>query len=125
MFSDKESKNANRIESLIGEQCNIAGDLNGGGLLRIDGSIEGNVNWQDDVILGVFSTINGDLTCKNAVVAGKINGNVVCNGSLSVESSGKILGDITIEKLSVKEGGIINGKCSVVKIEDDPEGLED
>lgn len=125
MFSDKESKNVNRIESLIGEQCNIVGDLSGGGLLKIDGSVEGNVAWQDDVIVGVFSTINGDLTCKNAVVAGKINGNVICNGSLSVDSSGKILGDITIEKLAVKEGGIINGKCSVVKKENIAETLED
>ncbi|NLM34643.1 MAG: polymer-forming cytoskeletal protein [Clostridiales bacterium] len=124
MFSDKESKNVTRIESLIGEQCNIVGDLTGGGLLKIDGSIEGNVNWQDDVILGIFSTINGDLSCKNAVVAGKINGNVVCNGSLSVESSGKILGDITIEKLAVKEGGIINGKCTVIKKEDNSESAE-
>lgn len=125
MFSDKDSKNINRIESLIGEQCNIVGDLSGGGLLKIDGSIEGNVTWQDDVILGVFSSINGDLSCKNAVVAGKITGNVVCNGSLSIESSGKILGDITIEKLAVKEGGILNGKCTVIKKDTSCETLED
>ncbi|NLZ49236.1 MAG: polymer-forming cytoskeletal protein [Clostridiales bacterium] len=125
MFSVKESKNMTRIDSLIGEQCKVVGDLSGKGLLKIDGSIEGNITWDDDVILGVLSTINGNLTCKNAIVAGKIHGNVVCNGSLSVEGSGKIVGDITIETLSVKEGGIINGNCSVVKKENHYETLED
>ena len=124
MFSDKESKNIERIETLIGEQCNIIGNLNGGGLLKIDGSLEGNVMWQDDVILGVFSIINGNLTCKNSVISGKVTGNIICEETLTIENSGKVVGDITVKKLVIKEGGIFDGKCTMLVHKDASELFE-
>ncbi|WP_139905411.1 bactofilin family protein [Clostridium thermarum] len=114
MFSDKDSKNIERIETLIGEQCNIVGNLNGGGLLKVDGSIDGDILWQDDVILGVFSIFNGNLTCKSAIVSGKVTGNIICEETLIIESSGKVSGDITVKKLVVKEGGMLDGKCTMI-----------
>ena len=114
MFSDKESKNIERIETLIGEQCNIIGNLNGGGLIKVDGSIEGNIMWQDDVILSVFSIMNGNLTCKSSTISGKITGNIICEETLTIENSGKVIGDITVKKLVVKEGGILDGKCTML-----------
>jgi cytoskeletal protein CcmA (bactofilin family) len=118
MFSDKDSKNIDRIETLIGEQCNIIGNLNGGGLLKVDGSVEGDIMWQDDVILGVFSIINGNLTCKSSIISGKITGNIICEETLTIENSGKVVGDITVKKLAVKEGGIFDGKCTMLVLKD-------
>jgi cytoskeletal protein CcmA (bactofilin family) len=124
MFSDKDSKNVERIETLIGEQCNIVGNLNGGGLLKVDGSIDGDILWQDDVILGVFSIFNGNLSCKSAIVSGKVIGNIICEEALTIESSGKISGDITVKKLVVKEGGILDGKCTMIVQKDASELLD-
>ena len=114
MFSDKDSKNIDRIETLIGEQCSIVGSLSGGGSLRIDGSVDGDILWQDDVILGSFSLYNGNLTCHNAFVNGKVKGNVICEETLTIESGGKVFGDITVKSLVVKEGGRLDGKCTMV-----------
>lgn len=124
MFSDKDSKNIERIETLIGEQCNVVGNLNGGGLLKVDGSVEGDIMWQDDVLLGVFSILNGNLTSRSSVVAGKVNGNIICEETLTIESSGKVSGDITVKKLIVKEGGILDGKCTMLVLKDAKEVLD-
>lgn len=114
MFSDKENKNMERIETLIGEQCSITGNLTGGGLLRIDGSIDGDIMWQDDVVTGGFSKYRGNLTCKSAAISGKVKGNIICEETLTIESSGNVTGDVTTKKLIVKDGGILDGRCTMI-----------
>jgi len=113
MFNDKE-KNINKIETLIGEQCNIVGTLTGEGVLQIDGTIKGDILWQDDINIGISSYCNGNLTCKNAYVNGTIDGNVICDNVLTIEACGKVKGDITVRNLIVKEGGSFDGKCTMV-----------
>lgn len=124
MFSDKESKNIDRIETLIGEQCSIVGNLSGGGLLRLDGSIDGDILWQDDIVIGPYALFNGNVTCRNASVNGRIKGNVICEGTLTIEVSGKINGDITVKNLVVKEGGFLEGKCTMIVAKDAAEILD-
>lgn len=112
--SEKESKSIDRIETLIGEQCNIVGNLNGSGVLKIDGSVDGDTMWQDDIILGISSVYNGNISCKNALISGKVNGNIICEETLTIETAGKIKGDITVKKLLVREGGSLDGKCTMI-----------
>lgn len=116
MFNSKE-KNMNRIETLIGEQCYIIGSLNGNGLLKIDGSVDGDLFSEDDVILGISGHVKGNLTCNNAYIQGIIQGNVTCKSTLTIEDSGKVKGDILVKKLMISEGGILDGKCNMISYE--------
>lgn len=113
MFSDKE-KGSNKIETLIGERCKIIGSLQGDGLIKIDGMVQGDITWQDDVIIGDTSSCNSTITCKNAFINGKVEGNVVCENTLNLEANGRITGDLTVRHLIIKEGGSFEGKCTML-----------
>lgn len=113
MFNDKE-KNLNKIETLIGEQCNIVGTITGEGVLQFDGTIKGDILWQDDINIGIPSYCNGNITCKNAYINGNIDGNVICDNVLTIEPCGKVKGDITVKNLIIKEGGSFDGKCTMI-----------
>ena len=112
MFNEKE-KNAQNIETLIGERCTVNGTLSGCGILKLNGSIRGNIDWSDDVIIGDNSTSTGDIKCTNACIGGTLTGNAICENSLTIESSGRVIGDITVKTLSIREGGILDGKCTM------------
>lgn len=116
MFNNKE-KDMNRIETLIGEQCYIIGSLNGNGLLKIDGSIDGDIFCEDDVILGSSGHIKGNMVCNNAYIHGIIDGNISCKSTLTIENCGKVKGDILVKKLMISEGGVLDGKCTMVSYE--------
>ncbi|GAA0123042.1 MAG: polymer-forming cytoskeletal protein [Clostridium argentinense] len=117
MFYDKgKNDNLNRIETLIGENCSIVGNLSGTGLLKIDGVIEGDIDWDDDIIVGINGEVNGAIHCNNAFISGTVNGNVSCNNSLTIEKQGKIKGDIFIKKLIINESGFLDGKCTMVTL---------
>lgn len=120
MFNEKE-KSTNKIETLIGEKCKVIGSLQGDGLIKIDGYVQGDIIWQDDVIIGVTSHCKSTITCKNALINGKVEGNVVCENTLNLEPNGRITGDLTVKNLIIKEGGSFEGKCTMLvntKIED-------
>lgn len=113
MFNEKE-KDPNRIETLIGDHCNILGDLTGNGVLKVDGRVDGDIIWQDDVILGISSYCKGNISCKNAFVSGMVEGNIVCENSLYIENFGKVMGGITVKHLAIREGGLLDGKCTMI-----------
>lgn len=114
VFSERENKHIERIETLIGEQCSIVGNLTGSGLLKIDSSVEGSISWEDNLIIGTLGIINGNINCKSAFINGKVNGNIICTETLTIENSGKVIGDITVKKLIIKEGGSLDGKSTMV-----------
>jgi len=123
MFTNKE-KDVNRIETLIGQQCYIIGSVTGNGLLKIDGSIDGDLICEDDVILGETGHIKGNTICNNAYINGLINGKISCKNTLTIESCGKVRGDISVKKLMISEGGILEGNCAMLGYEQ-PDGESD
>ena len=116
MFNNKE-KDINRIETLIGQQCYLIGSLNVTGLLKIDGSIDGDLNCEDDLILGDSGHIKGNTVCNNAYINGVVHGDISCKSTLNIESSGKVLGNILVRKLMISEGGLLDGKCTMINYE--------
>jgi cytoskeletal protein CcmA (bactofilin family) len=121
MFYDKE-KNLNKIETLIGENCHIVGNFTGTGTIKIDGVIDGDILWQDDVIVGADSEVNGSILCNNAFINGNVNGNIKCKNILTIQPQGKVKGDITVKKLIINESGLLDGKCTML---DDDEFADD
>lgn len=120
MLTDKE-KNINRIETLIGEDCYISGNLKGTGVLKLDGKMDGDINWFDDVIIGTTSCCTGNISCKNAYINGSVKGNILCEDMLTIEEKGLVRGDISIRRVIIKDGGILDGKCTMIveqKIDD-------
>lgn len=111
MFNENDS---NKIDNLIGDQCKIIGTLTGKGVLKIDGIIEGDIFWEDDIILADSSICEGNISCKNAIINGQIHGNIICKNTLTVDSLGKITGDINTKTLIINKGSIFNGNCNML-----------
>jgi cytoskeletal protein CcmA (bactofilin family) len=109
-----KEKDLNRIETLIGEQCSIIGSITSKELLQIDGCVSGDVFCDDDIILGESGHIEGNTICNNAYINGIMDGNISCKNTLAIESCGKVNGDISVKKLMISEGGILDGKCTMV-----------
>lgn len=117
MFYDKE-KNINKIETLVGENCHVIGNFSGTGIIKIDGIIDGDILWQDDVIIGPDSEINGNILCNNALVNGTVNGNIKCKNILTIQNQGKVKGDIIVKKLVINESGLLDGKCTMLNLDE-------
>ncbi len=110
------TKNTEKLESLIGANSNFKGDINTKGTLRIDGSMEGNVN-ADWVILGEKACLKGDVTARGIIIAGRVDGNLRSKEIVEIKSKGQVSGDISTNKLTIIEGGMFDGRSSMHKDE--------
>jgi cytoskeletal protein CcmA (bactofilin family) len=105
-------KKGDKVETFIGSNSTFKGEIKSTGALRIDGTVEGNVT-ADYVILGEKGNIRGDVVAQNVIVGGRIEGNVRSKGIIEIKNKGKIIGDILTPKLSIIEGGVIEGRTSM------------
>lgn len=109
MFSKKE-----KLETFIGRNTHITGDVTTKGTLRIDGMVSGNVE-ADWLIVGEKALIKGDARVSGLVVGGTLEGNVTAKEVVEIKRKGQVAGDIVTSKLLVIEGGSIDGKISMLK----------
>ena len=106
------SKNTEKLESFVGMNSHFKGNVKSKGTLRIDGTLEGNVE-ADWLVLGEKANLRGDAAARGIIVGGRIEGNVTAREILEIRSKGQVLGDITVAKLVVSEGGMLVGRTSM------------
>lgn len=79
--------------------------------IRVDGTIKGNLHCDAKVIIGPTGFVEGEVTCKNAVIEGTFDGNITVSELLNIRESATISGDVTTDKLIVQSGAVFNVSC--------------
>jgi len=95
--------------SVIGVGMKIIGDVETGGVLKVEGTIEGSIRGARQVLLGRTGLIQGDVNVDEAVLGGRVVGTVNAAERVEVQSTSRIEGDIHTRSIVVLEGGVING----------------
>lgn len=120
MFN-KEKTTTDRITSnnatLVSAGTTLSGDLNSANDLRIDGTIKGNVNSSAKIIIGATGFVEGDISCQQADIAGKVTGNVSAQDLLQLREECNVEGNIAAAKLQIEPTAIFNGKCTMTPAE--------
>jgi cytoskeletal protein CcmA (bactofilin family) len=98
----------------IGRSVVIKGELTGAESLFIDGRVEGSINFPDNrVTIGRNGNVAANITAKEVVIMGKVQGNVECADRLDIRSEGLLSGDVITHRISVEEGAILKGGVEV------------
>ena len=106
------TKNTKKLESFIGVNSIFKGEVKTEGTLRIDGTIDGNVN-ADWVVISEKASLKGDIVARGIIVDGRVEGNLKAEEIVEIKSKGQVFGDISANKLSMLEGGIFNWRVSM------------
>jgi len=110
---EKVSKPVETIDTLIGTGSIIQGALEFTGGLRVDGHIKGNVSAQDSnngtLVLSESGVIEGDINVPHVVINGTVNGNIVSNMHIELQSNAKITGDVHYKAVEMQLGAVLNG----------------
>ncbi len=116
MFSEKKERpgmEPGTGQNRINEGTKLKGDIHSKGFFRVDGVIEGNVDTPSKVVLGKTGIIKGTLTCENADIEGKFEGNLNVSGTLTLRATAHIEGDVLVGKLAVEPGATFNASCAM------------
>jgi len=114
MFFKKANKIDNRIDTLVGSETRIEGDLHFNGGLRVDGAIRGDVSEQNGtpstLILSEHGSIEGGVNAAKIVINGKVIGTVKSSHFIELQTKARITGDLYYKSLEMHTGAVIEGK---------------
>ena len=120
-LNQAESPMVNQIKA----GTHIDGDIKSDGDLRMDGSLTGTIEVKGRLVVGATGSIDGNISCQNADVSGKIKGKIDVKELLSLKATAKLTGDILTNKLTIEPGANFSGTCGmggVIKDIKDGEG---
>lgn len=117
MFGSSK-KNSNEsirvdIETIIGRNTQFKGVIGGGGSIRVDGNLEGEISVDGDIVVGEQGEVIAEIKACNILVSGLVRGNVSASNKLEILSTGRLYGDVRAAVLSINEGALFKGNSSM------------
>jgi cytoskeletal protein CcmA (bactofilin family) len=105
-------------QATIGRSVVIKGEVSGTESLYVDGRIEGTVNFAEHrVTIGRNGSVAANISAREVVILGKVQGNIQCSDRLDIRSEGALTGDVVTQRISVEDGAILKGSVQVRAVE--------
>ena len=108
-----ERREMENVDTIIGINVNLKGNLKNKGSIQVNGSVEGEVRSDENVTVGETATIKGPVIAKVIEVSGTIKGLVEATEKLEINPTGKVFGDINVKSLIIKQGATFVGKSTM------------
>lgn len=109
----KKPKQTAQIDSLIGQNTEIQGDVIFSGGLHVDGVVKGSViseQGEDSLLtLSERGTIEGEVRVPNVVINGKVIGDVHALGHVELAAQARIIGNVYYSLIEMAMGAEVNG----------------
>lgn len=107
---------ADNAPARIGKTIIICGELKGSEDLTLDGRVEGTVNLGENrLTIGPNAHIAADLTAKDVMVMGHVQGNIVASGRVELRTGCNLEGDIRAARLAIEDNAIFHGKVDLTQ----------
>ncbi|MBN2279983.1 MAG: polymer-forming cytoskeletal protein [Candidatus Marinimicrobia bacterium] len=104
---------ANSIDTMIGEETTIEGNLNLKGNIIIYGKIMGNIEATGSINVSPGAQVDGQLKAAVIQLGGKVTGNISAAGKIILGEKSFLTGDISTPNLVIKEGAKFEGRCDM------------
>lgn len=113
MFGIGKTSKCSRIDTVIGQQTYLEGDVRFSGGLHVDGTVKGNIiaEREADAVLTISEqgSIEGDVRVPNLVLNGTVVGDVYVGERLELASHAKVTGNVFYNLLEMAMGAEVNG----------------
>lgn len=102
-----------KLDTMIGPNTEIHGDVKFENFLVIDGVVNGNVtadeNSSSRVALNKTGRVVGDISVPNIYIDGYVEGDVYASGKVELANSAQIKGNVYYNLLEMAMGAALNG----------------
>lgn len=101
------------IQTLIGAETVIRGDMSFSGGLRIDGQVFGNVVSEGEhsmIVVSDAARIEGEVRAAHLVINGTIVGPVHGSRLIELQPRARVTGDVSYKALEMHHGAVVDGR---------------
>lgn len=111
------------FETVLGANSTLFGELRSQANVRLDGTFEGTLEIEGNVLVGETAKINADIHARNVSVAGAVRGNISGN-KVQLLRTARVWGNISAAAITTEEGAFIDGKLTMVRHDASTQSIE-
>ena len=109
-----DSRTAEKLIMDLGTSLVIKGELSASEDLTLYGQMDGPVTLPNHTLtIGPHADIKAAITAKTVMILGALTGNVRASEKIEIGATGSVIGDIVSPRLSIREGGRLEGKVEM------------
>jgi cytoskeletal protein CcmA (bactofilin family) len=102
--------------SQVGPALLIDGEISGREDLVVQGHVKGKINLpENDLLVAENGRVEAEIQVRNIIVKGEVSGNITALTRISIESSGRVKGDLAASLISIEDGAQYRGSVKVSK----------
>ena len=115
------------VNTLVGMGSHFEGKMTFEGVVRVDGSFEGEIVSDDTLIIGEGAEVHASLDVATVVIYGSVYGNIRATNCVELHAPGRLVGNIISPSLVVERGAIFDGNCRMGAVDwvEEGEGQEE
>lgn len=114
-----QSAEANAI---LGKGAEFEGKLAFEGTVRIDGRFSGEISSQGTLVVGEGARVTAEIAVGTLIIFGDVIGNVRADSLVDLQATARLKGNMVAAGLSVQQGAVFDGNCSMSGQESSPAG---
>ena len=109
-----------KIITTIGEGIHLEGRIYSPYATKIEGSAVGEIISKEGITISRYGVAKGNIKTENAVIEGKLIGNLIASGKVEITSTGAFFGNLIMKDADfiLQKGGIFKGKRISVENEE-------
>ena len=100
-------------DTIVGPQSYFTGTFRSEKDLRVEGTLEGEIDCRGTVIVAKDATLSATVRARNIEIAGSVTGDVFIEERLHLRSSGEMRGQSHAASFIVEEGGYFEGEMKM------------
>ncbi len=103
-----------KATTIIGEDAVLESSVfKSSGTVRIDGTYNGKLEINGDLIIDSKGVIDGTIEAYHALIAGRVSGDIKCTDEIHLASTANVRGNLYCSNLVVDDGAIFNGNSTM------------
>ncbi len=114
MWNSEKKRKPEKMDSLIGRQTVVQGDLRFQGGLHVDGTVRGNIYAEEDeqatLSLSEHAEVEGEVSVPFISIDGTIKGDVHSSEHIELSAHARVIGNVHYNLIEMALGAQVNGK---------------
>jgi len=110
----RPAKATNTVDTLIGRQTDLTGDIRFTGGLHVDGKVKGKImaDSDDNAVLSVSESgsVEGDVRVPHVVLNGTVEGDVHASERITLSAKARVNGNVYYKLIEMTSGAMVNGQ---------------
>lgn len=110
------------VNTIVGKDSFVSGNITSAGFTKIDGDVQGNIVSKGRIVVSQTARIKGNIKANDVIIGGLVEGDIIARNSVLLSSTAVVLGSIVTRKLRLDDEVLLSGYCYACN---DMAGFED